>query len=317
MKGSKLIHGSVIFLVAVFLVVIYIAGRDHGMFHKSSTPVMGKTTQAVAPKPTPLEHVFIILEENKEVGAVIGNSDAPYINSLAKQYATANNYYGVTHPSLPNYLALTSGSTNNVTTDCTPPSAGCELNVTNIADEIEKSGRTWKEYAESMPSDCYAQNVGEYATKHNPFVYYTDIVNNAARCQAHVVPFTQLATDLQTVHTTPGYAFITPNLCSDMHDCSVAEGNNWLAQNVPTILNSKAFTTQNSLLVITWDEGDSNSNHVPTILIGPNVKKGYRSNTQYDHYALLHTIESEWSLQPLTANDKQAPVMSEFFTTTK
>ena len=317
MKKSRIIHYVMFLVIALFLVSIYIAGRYHHgeLFHRSPPPVAysSQPTKPLTPKPAALEHVFIIVMENKEYGAVIGSPQAPYINGLAQRYATATDYNGVTHPSLPNYLALTSGSADGVTTDCTPPSAGCEVNVSNIADELEKSGRTWKEYAESMPSNCYMDNSGEYVTKHNPFEYYTDIVTHTSRCNAHVVPYTQLASDLQSTQTTPNYAFITPNLCDDMHDCSVASGNNWLAANIPAILNSKAFTTQNSLLVLTWDEGDSASNRIPTILIGPNIKRGYQSSKAYNHYALLHTIEAAWDLPGLTANDKQAPLMNEFF----
>lgn len=313
MKRSRLVHTAMFLLVVIFLAAIYVVGNQH--LHENPPPVnhpKQAATQA-APKASPLAHVFIVVMENKEYSAIINNSQAPYINSLAQTYATATNYSGVAHPSEPNYLALTSGSTDGVTTDCNPPSAGCEVSVPNIADEIEKSGRTWKEYAESMPTACYTQNAGEYATKHNPFVYYNDVVNNSARCKAHVVPFTQLATDLASVATTPNYAFITPNLCNDMHDCSVSTGNNWLAAHVPMILNSKAFTTQSSLLVITWDEGSSASNHVPTILIGSSVKRGYQSVKPYNHYSLLHTIEYRWGLPPLTNNDKSAPLMNEFF----
>ena len=140
---------------------------------------------------------------------------------LIKQSALATNYSGVTHPSLPNYLALTSGSTDGITTDCNPPSAGCIVNVKNIADLVAASGRTWKEYAESMPSSCYQYNAGNYATKHNPFVYYSDIVNNQQLCASHVVPYTQMLTDLKSASTTPNFAFITPNLCNDMHNCGI------------------------------------------------------------------------------------------------
>ena len=315
MKKHHLAHLPVILLVVVLLGGIYFAGKHHHAA-KGPAPVAGpaKTAQnTTAPKSTSLQHVFVIVEENKEYGDVIGNAQAPYINKLAQTYATADNYYGVAHPSEPNYIALTSGSTNGVTSDCTPPSS-CLHQVPNIADNIEKSGRTWKAYAESMPSNCYAYNTGEYATKHVPFLYYTDILNNQARCTDHVVPFTQLTTDLQSVNTTPNFAFISPNLCNDMHDCSVAQGNNWLAANVPTILNSKAFTTENSLLIITWDEGEVTSNHIPTILIGSNIKQHYHgSSTQYNHYSLLHTIEQQWKLPTLTSNDAQAPLMSEFF----
>jgi phospholipase C len=315
MKDSKAISMAVILLVAFFLGGVYVAGHRKG--GETSIPRSSTPSSQASPKATTqmkkLDHVFVILEENKSVGDIIGNKTAPFINGLIKKYSLAENYYGVAHPSLPNYLALTSGSTHGVTTDCNPPSAGCELNVPNIADEIETSGRSWKEYAESMPSPCYEYNYGNYVTKHNPFVYYSNIIQNPARCKAHVVPFSRIENDLKSTQTMPDFAFITPNLCSDMHDCSISNGDAWLARYGSEILNSKAFTTQNSLLVITWDEDDGGANRIAAILAGPAVKNGFKSENVYSHYSLLHTIESKWKLQPLTPNDKKSPVMDEFF----
>ncbi len=143
-------------------------------------------------------------------------------------------------------------------------------------------------------------------------MYYTDIVGDAQRNRTHVVPFTQLAVDLRSAATTPDFAFITPNLQSDMHDSPTATGDRWLASTVPLILGSEAFRTTNSVLIVTWDEGTVDQ-HVATILVGNAVKAGYRSGRRYDHYSLLHTIEAAWHLAPLTANDAHAPTMNEFF----
>src|SRR5438105_935267 len=112
------------------------------------------------------------------------------------------------------------------------------------------AGLRWKAYMESMPSACLTTDSYPYAVKHNPFVYYNDIRTNASRCQSHVVPFTQLSTDLQSASTTPSYSWITPNMCNDMHDCSIATGDAWLSSHLPAILTSPAFTTQNSLLLL-------------------------------------------------------------------
>ncbi len=258
-----------------------------------------------------IAHIFIIMDENRPFDTIVGNPALPFINSLINQYSLATNYSAVTHPSLPNYLAITSGSTDGITTDCNPPSAGCIVNVRNIADQVEQSGRSWKEYAESMPSPCYAYNSGNYATKHNPFIYYSDIVNNRQRCSSHVVPFSQLNSDLKSIGTTPNFAFITPNLCNDMHNCSSAAGDYWLSQTVPQILDSKAFTTQRSLLIITWDEGYSGDNQVATIIAGSAAKRHYQSAQPANHYSLLHTIEYLWGLPPLTAQVEQAPLMTD------
>ena len=257
------------------------------------------------------DHIFTILMENHSYSEIIGSSQAPYINQLVSRYGVASNYFAVSHPSLPNYLAITGADTFGITTDCT----NCFVNAPNIAvDRIEASGRTWKTYQESMPSACFVGDASPYVQKHNPFIYYNDVRLNSTEC-AKDVPYTQLATDLGSTATTPNFAFITPNLIDDMHDGTIAQGDAWLQQNVPTILNSPAFTTQNSLLDIVWDEDDSSqSNQVPSIVINSAVTPGYHSTVHYTHYSWLQTIESAWGLAPLTANDGNAAAMSDFFT---
>jgi phospholipase C len=257
-----------------------------------------------------LDHVVIIVEENQPSQAIIGNTGAPYINKLATDYAVADNYQAVAHPSLPNYLALTSGTNAGITDDCSP-GGKCTANTPTIADRITQSGRSWKMYAEDMPAPCTATNSGKYAVRHNPFMYYPGVTGDKASCAAHVVPFTQLAQDLKSAAALPHYVFISPNMCNDMHDCPVATGDAWLSRQVPDILASPAFTTQNSLLVIVWDEGEDNNNKVSTILAGPAAKKAYKSDAAFTHYSLLHTIENLWGLAPLTDNDKNAPVMTD------
>ena len=260
--------------------------------------------------PTPIQHIVLILEENKPA-TDITTHNAPYTSSLIHTYATTAHYYAITHPSLPNYIALTSGTTASITSDCSPPSTSCQANVRNIADSIEQSGRTWKEYAESMPSACYRFNNGAYVVRHNPFMYYPDIIANPFRCMAHVVPYTQLASDLATTTSLPDFSFITPNVCNDMHNCSIQTGDKWLSQEVPKILHAPAFVTQHSLLIIAFDEGENDDNNTLTIFAGSAAKHGYVSQTYYSHYSLLHTIEAAWSLSPLTNNDRGAPVMSD------
>jgi phosphatidylinositol-3-phosphatase len=182
-----------------------------------------------------------------------------------------------------------------------------------MVDRITASGRTWKGYMEDAPRSCPTANSGFYYTKHDPFVYYNNVRTSAARC-ANVVPYTSLAADLLATSTTPNYAFITPNQCNDMHDCSIATGDNWLRQNVPQILNSPAFTRQNSLLMLVWDEDDSSGNNkVAEVMVGSSVKRGYVSNIRAGHYGLLRTIEAAWSLSTLTANDGAASPMSDMF----
>lgn len=308
------IYISVVIVAAILALVTQPRATHTPSASQSSNPQSTATpSTAASTKSGSLDHVFIIVEENQPYDAVIGNKSAPYINSLAGKYSLATNYLALTHPSLPNYLELTSASDQGVTSDCSPPSAGCEVNAVNIADGVEKAGRSWRAYMESMPSSCYAFNSGTYATKHNPFVYYVDIMHNTTRCANHIVSFTQLSSDLSSAQSTPNYVFITPDLCNDTHDCSVSTGDDWLARNVPLILGSPAFTTQNSLLVVTWDEGNSTTNHIPTVLAGSAVKTSYQSTQYYNHYSLLHTIEHYWGIPAMTSNDSQAPLMTEFF----
>jgi hypothetical protein len=258
------------------------------------------------------DHIFMILMENHSYNEIIGNTaQAPYLNQLAGQYGVAANYKAVTHPSLPNYLALAGGDTFGITSDCTT----CFVNAPNIAvDRIEASGRSWKAYQESMPSPCFVGDASPYVQKHNPFIYFNDVRLNSTECNKDV-PYTQLSTDLASTATTPSFVFITPNLINDMHDGTISQGDTWLRNNVPAILNSPAFTTQNSVLNIVWDEDDSSqSNQVASIVINSAVTPGYRSTTAYNHYSWLKTIESAWGLAPLTANDGNATAMADFFT---
>ncbi len=268
-------------------------------------------------------HVFIILLENREASEIVGNKQAAYLNQLASQYARAANYYGIGHPSLPNYLALTGGDTFGIQSDCTD----CFLAKDNLANQVERAGRAWKGYMESLPGPCFkGAGDGGYALKHDPFMYYDNIRNDPARCN-RVVPLTQLDADLQS-GTVPDLAWISPNLCNDMHDCPVATGDAWLRTWVPKILNSPAWK-QDGVLFITFDEGGSTAGccqvaaggkqvaaggKVDTLVISPLVQPGFVSQVAYDHYSLLRTIEEAWGLPRLgnAGCDCSAP-MADFF----
>jgi hypothetical protein len=261
------------------------------------------------PGSTGVPHVVVIVLENKAASQILGARSAGYFNQLAAEFSLAANYQAIMHPSLPNYLALTSGTNAGITSDCKPRS--CTADVRSIADEITQSGRTWKMYAESMPAPCVARDFGAYAVKHNPFMYYPSVTDDKTSCADHVVPFDRLDQDLQSASSLPDYAFISPNMCHDTHNCPISTGDNWLAREVPRILGSPAFTTQNSLLVVTWDEGSDDDNRVATVFAGPAARKGFTSHAAYSHYSLLHTIEDLWGLAPLTDNVRNAPLMNE------
>ncbi len=288
----------------------------------TSTPLPSATATATAvSSPTPtatsgssgaIQHVFVVLMENHSYSEVWNTSSTPYITQLGNAYARATNYSAITHPSLPNYLDLYGGSNYGITTDCSPSST-CHVNAVSLADNLEAKGLTWRAYMESMPSPCYLTTSGTYAPKHNPFVYFDDIRTDTTRCNSHDVPYTDLSSDLASAATTPNYVFITPNLCNDMHDCSVSTGDTWLSNNVPPILNSPACTADKCLLILTWDEDDNSaSNHVLTIFAGSGAKTGGATSAAlYNHFSMLRTVEDIFGLPTQTSNDASASPMTD------
>jgi len=232
----------------------------------------------------------VVVFENKESGRVLGSSDAPTFTAYARRYANLTRYYGVTHPSLPNYLALVSGSTHGLRTNCT----SCIISSRTLADTIEASGRTWKAYAEGLPRPGYVGAVsGRYAKKHNPFVYFRNIAANPVRRRQHVVPFTQLARDLRA-NALPHFSLIVPDMCNSMHDCPVSTGDAWLRKLVP-----KLVQLPDTAIFILFDEGttaERGGGHVPAILLGTAVKPGSRFSGVTNHYGALRTIEEAWDL---------------------
>jgi hypothetical protein len=239
-------------------------------------------------------HVFLIVMENHEYADIIGNPSAPYVNALAQRYGLATNDFAVTHPSLPNYMALTAGDTF-FADDC----VGCTTPAVNLLDRIEASGRTWTAYMEDMPAPCMTTDSGLYVARHNPFVHYDDIVRDAARCSKGVIPSSRLSSDLRA-NTLASFVWITPNVCNDMHDCSIATGDAWLQSVVTQILQSPAFA--GSVLFVVWDEGTTTANgggHIPLIVASPMTPAGTRASQTATHYNLLRTIEDAWGLPPL------------------
>jgi hypothetical protein len=244
-------------------------------------------------------HVVVLVMENAEYGEVIGSTAAPYVNGLARRYGLATSSYAITHPSLPNYLALTSGSTQGISSDCTD----CHASGRNIVDQLEAAGVSWGAYLEDMPAPCFrGAHAGGYAKKHNPFMYYTDIAGSPSRCH-RLAGFGQLATALRAGRL-PTYVWISPNLCDDGHDCGVAAGDHFLARTVPKLMRELG---PHGFLVLTWDEGVSDrgccgvahGGHIATVVAGPDVLPGARIARPMDHYGVLATIEQALGLPPL------------------
>jgi phospholipase C len=280
-------------MFAVAAVLALLAGCTPGPSIQGTTTLAPAAPAGIVPN---FAHIFVIVMENKESGSVMGSGDAPYINGLARRYGSAANYYGVSHPSLPNYLELIGGSTFGINSDCTD----CFVNARNLTDQLESAHKSWKAYMEGMPSPCYVGDAGDYAQKHDPFVYFDDIRTNPARC-ANVVPLSNFGSDL-AANALPDFVWITPNLCHDMHDCDVNAGDSWLAGFLPQILTSPAW--QSSVLFLLWDEGSSSAGccqiaaggHVPMLVLSPLVRPGFVSHVSYDHASVLLTIEDSWGL---------------------
>jgi phosphatidylinositol-3-phosphatase len=239
--------------------------------------------------PRGYRHVILIVMENRGFDQVAGHS--PFLNALGHRCGVAADYHAITHPSLPNYLALTSGSTQGLAgSDCSP-GGGCRSGGPSIF------GQTgWRAYAESMTGTCARANSGDYAPRHNPAVYYTRV---AAACAADDVPLTRLPAALRSGRLA-AYVFIAPNLCSDEHDCTVGSGDAWLARWVPRITASPAYRAGHTALFITYDEDDHREgNRIYTVVVAPSVRPGTVSHVPFTHYSMLRTHEQLLGLPAL------------------
>jgi phospholipase C len=249
--------------------------------------------------------------ENKDYGAVIGNPGAPYENALARRCGLATDYRGITHPSLPNYLAAVGGSTFGVRDDASPaahPVAGDSL-----FGQLARRGLSWRSYQESMGRRCSRASAGSYAVKHNPAAYFTTI---RSACRRADVPLAGHLAQALSAGRLPAFSFITPNLCHDTHDCSVAVGDAWLKTWVTRIIHSPDYRWGRTLLVVTWDEGVGRSNRVPTLVIAPTVPSGTHSGRRLNHYSLLRATEDVLGL-PHLRHAKTAASMTGAFRLTR
>ena len=302
-----------IFLVFLSGLLLAVIEAGCGGAHNSQDPHSGKVPVVA--------HVFVLVEENHAYGSVIGNPAMPYTNSLAQQYALATQYYADRHNSLPNYFMLTVGDL--VTTDDLYTGTVSEDNLVRA---ISGAGKSWRMYAESLPSAGYlGPTVVPYGKDHNPFTYFSDVLNSSSQA-SNIVPFTQLATDIQN-NTLPDYAMIVPNLANDGHDCPGEASNcsdtdklsnidSWVQTNVAPLISSSAFS--NSVLIYTWDESvisdlANGGGHVATILVGSSVRKGYQSTALYHHESTLRLTMELLGITDFPGAAATAPDMSEFF----
>jgi phospholipase C len=260
---------------------------------------------AAAP-PTTYRHVVWIWMENHSIGSVIGPAAAPFTNSLATQCGLATNYLAISHPSLPNYIAATSGDTQGIHDDAPP--AAHPLSASSIYAQVKAAGLTWRDYEEAAPGNCPMGNAGRYAVKHDPAPYYTGIRADCAQWDVPLgSPTAGRLVDDIAAGALPAFAFITPDLCNDTHDCGVSTGDGFLRRVVPALLRGLG---PHGFLVVTYDEGSSDAGccggshggRIPTIVAGPDVRRGARQSRPVDQYGVLRTIETALRLPRLGAS---------------
>jgi phosphatidylinositol-3-phosphatase len=279
-----------------------------------------------APSGIPMfSNVFLIVMENTSLStlqAAMTSGAAPNLKAMAATYATGSAYHGVAHPSLPNYIALTSGGTQGTGCDCTAGGTAnctfvsctnlyglcsCPNTATNIADQLEAAHKTWMAFGEDMATPCNTTDGGNYAQRHVPFLYYTDIQTNAARCKAHVVDFGNFLPA-----TAAAYNFIAPNLVDDMHNpdptnaTNIPDGDTWIGPQVTAITAASTYK-KGGLLVVVWDEDDGSGgllgdtdDPIEIFVLSPYAKAGgYVSAAKANHYSLLATLEDGLGLPRL------------------
>jgi hypothetical protein len=292
-------------LVAAALSIVIGARAAHG----NAAAVTGTVCGTRAGTPVHVSHVIWIWFENHAAREIIGSAAAPHMTALARSCGVASNYFAVAHPSLPNYIAATSGDTQGIKDD--GPPVEHRLSAVSLFEQA-KSARS---YEESMPAPCDRNDVYPYAPKHNPESYYLRIQkactrNDLALGTTEKGPFAgALNSD-----TLPAFSFVTPNLCNDMHDCPVATGDAWLGRWIARITTSPAYRAGHTVVFIAWDEDDHTAdNHVPLIVVSPWTKPGTRGTARYTHYSLLRTTEELLGLRGRLGQAADAPSLRAAF----
>jgi hypothetical protein len=262
-----------------------------------------------APRPA---RIAVIVLENRSYGQIIGNPRAPYLNSLARRGALATHYYAITHPSLPNYVAMTTGGHAGVTADC----SACQSEGRSLVNQLDRAGISWRAYFESLPARVTApfSKAVPYNRHYNPFVYAETL--GPGELASATTNFHGLRQDLAT-DSLPRFSWIAPNIWHDGHTATLRAADRFAARLVPRVL--KALGPR-GLLIITWDEGQksdwsgahgSGGGHVPLIAIGPAARAGARLAVRANHYALLKTLEASLGLTRLGhARDSATPMLS-------
>jgi phosphatidylinositol-3-phosphatase len=298
----------------------------------AASPPSGKAPQGIST-------IFLLVFENHDWSTIEGSDSAPYLNSLLERgdAAYASNYHNVPsitslHPSEPNYLWLEAGTNrfpdHTFATDSVPSASNSTSSPDHLTTLLHDKGIAWTAYQEDMPgAECPIGNSGAYTPRHNGILFFQDVVGNPpstsnASCQQHVRPYGELADDLDA-NRVAGYNVLVPNLCHDMHSNScpgssnvVKQGDDWLAANLPTILDSPVYRSGSAVIAITWDEGGSGNKPIGMILLSPQTKgNGYTNTIAYSHASWVKTVEELYGLTPLLghAADPETRDLGDFF----
>lgn len=272
----------------------------------ASTAAKGPCGTRTGPAPATYRHVIVIMDENRSLTDVIGGAGsaarraAPYLNALAAKCGLAANYRSATHPSHPNYMAITGGV----------DTASNSVNSPSIFSQVRRAGGTWRVYEGSMAQHCQRHAAFPYKPQHNPAVAYTPLAGDCTRWDTNL---DGLRHDINTVGL-PRYAFIAPDQCKDMEIActpgtnAITTGDAWLKTWVPKLLATRGYRTGHTAIFITWDEGTHGSGfngedcvsaahlndvscHVAALVISPYMSRGLRSSGLFSHYSLLQTTE--------------------------
>jgi hypothetical protein len=257
-----------------------------------------------------VRRVFLVVLENEDAGAALAQ---PFLASLAARGALLNNYHALAHPSQPNYIALMAGDAYGIRDD-----NPVTIDVPHLGDLLDARGISWKAYVEDYPGGCFAgssskdSDAGFYVRRHLPFIEFASVQDDSARCAAHIVPASQFDTDVQS-GALPRFSFYVPDTIHDGHDTGIADADSWLRDTFEAKLSDPEFMS-GLLFVVVFDEGTlSGPNRVYCSLMGAGITPGTVSDSWYDHYSLLRTIEEIFHTGTLHRQDENAPVITDIW----
>jgi phosphatidylinositol-3-phosphatase len=255
-------------------------------------------------------HVWVFVMENHSLRQILGNPNAPFLNRMARRYRVATRFYAVRHPSLPNYLAMISGSTQGCRSDdCRPGYRG-----TTLARELSRHGLRWQGYFQGLPRRGYTgDDRGNYVRHHNPFVYFRSVTSRA-RQRRHIRRLRALPRSLSR---PPAFSFIVPNNAHNMHSSSVATGDRWLAHWVRRVKRSPGYD-HGGVIFIIWDEGHNDTTgcclpgvhggRIPLFIISHRSRLRHRLRRPTTTYSFLRTIEAGFRLPRLGLAARSRPL---------